>query len=186
MKLLCVICGYEIAEIRDPDYPITGAMFTSKDPKHKVPAPWSPVLTWEHMWCPMCHKRAMHPPVDGTITLRTNIGNIVLPQKTASLHETAQLHFAAMKSNIDVEKPSEASVEQIRPEVAIPTPNIDGGQAEGQGEAIKQPWPEPFSASEIFDELMKFGQIVNKGGGWYSYQGKNRKKTEIMSMISGK
>lgn len=75
LKLKCAICHYDIASITpDIKVPIIGAMFGSKDEKHGFPAPWSPVVTPEHMFCPMCQKRPFLLPEDGKILLDTNEG----------------------------------------------------------------------------------------------------------------
>jgi hypothetical protein len=82
MKLICHACKYEVAETRDLALPLTGAMFVSRDPAHGVPAPWSPVVTWEYMFCPMCQRRPfLDPAPDGTIIMNTDSGIIAVTQK---------------------------------------------------------------------------------------------------------
>lgn len=74
MFLLCTICKHKVATIVEPTFPICGAMFESPDSWHKVPRPWSPVITWVDMYCPMCNKRAVPIPTDDTIELLTDEG----------------------------------------------------------------------------------------------------------------
>jgi len=118
MKLICHICKHEIAEIRDPGFPLSGAMFVSKDPFHGVPAPWSPVVDWESMYCPMCHFRAFPVPVDGLFELTTDEG-------TLAVSEVGVVLLAP-----------EALVEVAPVEVPTQPPAVDGGQAEAIAEPV--------------------------------------------------
>lgn len=54
MKIRCEICQELIGTV-DPlliSHPYTGKDFFSIDPAHDIPAPFHPILTWEHMRCP--------------------------------------------------------------------------------------------------------------------------------------
>jgi len=59
MVLVCEICGAKLGTF-DPKalaIPLTGAMFGPLGPAFTAPFP--PSATWEHLYCPICHKRAV-------------------------------------------------------------------------------------------------------------------------------
>jgi hypothetical protein len=80
MKLKCHICKFEIATIDDGiKIPVIGAMFGPADPIHNHIPPWSPVVTWEHIYCPMCSFRPFEEPTPtGGIIMTTDVGTIMV------------------------------------------------------------------------------------------------------------
>lgn len=99
LKLVCHACKYEISSFsKDVRTPLLGAMFLSKDEKHKFPAPWSPVITFEHMYCPMCQIRPFGIPVSGIngdeFRVITNKGKAIIDNKGVFLAEDRNIQYS--------------------------------------------------------------------------------------------
>lgn len=84
MKARCQICGEWFAEVSTSflSYPLTGAMFKSKDPFHDFPAPFPPHVTWEDFRCPYGN----HRPLIKDDEIQTDQGLITLKKDGSSAH----------------------------------------------------------------------------------------------------
>lgn len=63
MYLICEICFTALGCIEEHAcHPITGRMFTSKNPTRQIPAPFPDAAEWEHMRCRQCSRRPIIKP----------------------------------------------------------------------------------------------------------------------------
>jgi len=161
MILTCTMCGHEIADIsEDTRLPIQGSMFPSKDPKHGFPPPWSPVVGWEYMYCPLCSKRPfLDPADDGNISITTNEGPRVI---------TAKGVIDVTPEVVDIPK---REVVDVTPEM------ID--KSELLEEHIYEEEP-----TSTFEYLLESGEITQKGS-WFAFEGKNYRRADLEEIING-
>ena len=145
LKLVCHACKYEIASFsKDVKLPLMGAMFLSKDEKHGFPAPWPPVITWEHMVCPMCQNRPFPAEDDnGDLEVLTDNGYMIINDRGISVEkgDSCDQFADGLQPNCEIIPnrgytftPVIKNEEKIQPNVS----NDDGGLSESESEPEKE------------------------------------------------
>ena len=156
-QLLCEICREYIGrfDTEEVEEPIRAAMFTSKDPRHGMPAPFrSESLGWEDMRCPYCNNRPFfargflltergHWSIEGKEFMdapRAGLDERALIEKR--LHERpGRDHDADIRARIDADRvvayppPTEAIPLHYGPDA--PTPDLEEEPAEVKLESIE-------------------------------------------------
>ena len=207
MKLICRVCKYEIATIsKDTRIPVKGAMFHSKDPKHGFPPPWSPVVEWQYMYCPLCKKRPFLDPADGgNIFIDTDEGRKIITPKGVESVKTIDITRNGFLGTVEIvpgplpllKEKAEAAPEPLADIEAPaglvedngdPTP-VDDIPAESNDMAEEHsPLSEHYNyegdPNKSFEERLRSGEIIQRGS-WYEYKGKNFRRTELEEKLNG-
>ena len=187
MFLICHACGHTVAKIVEIKLPIFGAMFVSKDEKHGFPAPWSPVITWEWMYCPMCQKRAFVEPdkETGHITIVTDEGHFT--------REDLDLLSDDDTPDDDLSnEPSSSSAADNGDPVDHGDAFVVGGTSTG-GSFDSSPEEDTEDNTGLPDDdtkvpvtvssLIKSGKVIRRGS-WYDYDGETYRKTDLVKLIN--
>lgn len=178
MKLICDKCNYAIATIdKNIKMPVQGSMFTSKDPKHGFPPPWSPVAVPEFMYCPMCNKRpfvgefsrdmdkltmVVMDEVDDTVAYELTVTDKGFSDATDELSESV---------DADTRTDSQTDEGGTAPAQDEPPVDID---LSTEGTAV--------DVGKIFAKMIESGEIVQKGS-WFTYKGNNHRRDELLEII---
>lgn len=182
MKLICLACKHEVAVLRDVKTPLIGAMFTSIDEKHGFPPPWSPVVSWQYMYCPMCQKRPFYDPNgNGEVKMITDAGEMWITDDGIFTKE--DLDFNSYDPDLplfETEKSGPLTT-AAEPPSGSPSP---GGPLNSIPNAVDEVKViKPVKPASISD-LIKSGE-VKQNGSWFEYKGTNYRRTDLIKLING-
>lgn len=125
-KLICEICHTYIGRF-DPEkihQPITGAMFSSPNPRREVPAPFAPNLDWETMLCPVCRRRPMIKPY------RLMIAHPRCFETPTTAAEHFEIPEAAAQSAAQADDTAQHAAQPVAQDVDAAQANVGVAQAE--------------------------------------------------------
>lgn len=200
LKLVCDKCKYEIASLsKDIRTPLIGAMFLSKDIKHSFPPPWSPVVTPEHMYCPMCQFRPFPLPENNMVKIMTNECDMVITTGGLVLADDFKVQFA------DDSQPEELAPnrgykftpvgEKVEKNVQSVTFVGNGNLSKGnpvsteENEEMVDPVGVESKSDDAppipsFDYLLAKGDIIQKGS-WFEFEGATYRKADLENILNG-